>query len=254
MSDLVEHREYDICGNGNKRTILLVHGIRMTRKMWLPQMLGLSDKYRLIALDLPGHGANSICRFKLKHSVDVIRRVIRENNLDRVLLVGISLGGYIAIKFVSKYADRTTGLVLAGCSAMHQGIKTIPYQILSIVSTYVDPSILTIFEKHFIRKFSKKEYSESIINSGFYYKVIPDVIKQMKGHNFLNYILKYNKPVLILNGEKDRIFRTHENLYNETLRESKLVIIKRAKHVCNLETPEIFNEHLRAFADSLNWE
>lgn len=253
MSDLIEHKEYDISGVGNERTILLVHGIRMTRKMWLPQMLGLSDAYRLVALDLPGHGANSKIRFQLDHSVEIINRIISQNSYKRVLIVGISLGGYIATKFVSEYADRTLGLVLVGCSAITRGIRTIPHQAMSIISMIIDHSILTIFDKHFVRKSFRKEYSESIINSGFYYKAIPDVIRQMKGHNFLKYIARYDKPVLILNGEKDFIFRTHEELYREVLKKSELVIIKRAKHVCNLEEPEIFNDHLRLFANSLNW-
>ena len=72
--NLIEYSHYDIAGKDNPKTILLLHGIRVNRKIWTPQMTSLSHKYRLLVPDLLGHGNRSDKQFTFKkalHSLDV---------------------------------------------------------------------------------------------------------------------------------------------------------------------------------------
>src|SRR5262249_38693632 len=88
-------RAYDVAGPAGARPILFVHGTRVTRSMWLPQLRGLADEYRVLATDLPGHGALAHQRFEPEAAMQQIGAVLDDEGCERALLVGSSLGGYL---------------------------------------------------------------------------------------------------------------------------------------------------------------
>src|SRR5512145_312238 len=89
--------------------------------MWLPQIRGLSDTYRVIAPDLPGHGACAGVPFSFAAAAERIADLIREEAQGRALVAGLSLGGYVAIELAARHPDRVAGLVLSGCSVNFVG-------------------------------------------------------------------------------------------------------------------------------------
>ena len=107
---------FDAAGLLNAPPIVLIHGSVVTRKMWLPQLRGLSDAYRVIAPDLPGHGALAHIPFSFSASVETLADLIRSEANGHALLTGLSLGGYVAMEMASRYPELTAGLVLSGCS------------------------------------------------------------------------------------------------------------------------------------------
>ena len=109
--------------------IVFVHGIRMNRGMWTPQMEGLSDEFRVVAVDLPGHGVYRGQDFSLEGACHRIAEVIDEAAEGRALLVGLSMGGFVCIDFVSRYPRKAIGAVLSGCTAQPRGPLTLPYWI-----------------------------------------------------------------------------------------------------------------------------
>jgi pimeloyl-ACP methyl ester carboxylesterase len=251
---IIECGDYDISGSEYQQTIILVHGTRVARKMWLPQLVGLGDVFRVVAPDLPGHGSLCDQSFTLTASVEQIRRVIDEIDAEKVLVVGISLGGYIVSEFACTYPEKTTGAVIAGASATPMGILTIPHRILGLLTRIVSTDWMIEHDMKKWREHYPPEIVEPIIEGGFYHDAVYDVINEIAGKDYLEKLVEYKKPVLILNGENDIAFGKDEELYHERIEGSKLVIIEGIGHVTNLEAPEEFNRHLRAFADSLAWE
>ena len=83
---------YDVVGPRDAFPIVLVHGVSWTRKMWMPQMEALSDEFRVIALDLLGHGGLRDQPFRLKAAVKAVMESLRQQTHDRALIVGLSLG------------------------------------------------------------------------------------------------------------------------------------------------------------------
>ena len=97
---------------------MFLHGTRLTRAQWLPQLRRLSDRYRCIAVDLPGHGARRGEPFTMAGASDaVVAAIEAEAPAGRAVIVGLSLGGYVAIETAERCPERVAGLVLAGCSA-----------------------------------------------------------------------------------------------------------------------------------------
>src|SRR6266849_10958032 len=89
----------DAAGPTGANAILFAHGTRMTRKMWLPQMEALADEYRVVAVDLPGHGAMAGTPFQMDAAVRGIADAVDAATNGRALLVGSSLGGYVSLEF-----------------------------------------------------------------------------------------------------------------------------------------------------------
>lgn len=250
---VLEFEDYDVAGVKNKKTIILVHGMSVTRKFWHLQMAALSEKYKVIAPDLPGHGEKSPGKFSINESVDLIKGIIDKNKYKKVLLAGLSLGGYIIKEFAVKYPEKTVGLVIVSSSAVPSGVMTIPYKIGSFLSTFaadwINDTDSSLFRKNF-----KPEVYEPILNAGLYYENLQDVVGEVEGRDFLSDLKDYENPVLIINGEKDLMFRKDEELYLKSIKNSKLAVIEKAGHLCNLEEPHIFNSHILEFADSLKWK
>src|SRR5215471_10032695 len=119
MDQILHAREhlpvYDVAGPRDAFPIVLVHGAAATRKMWLPQLEALSEEFRVIALDLPGLGPLREPPFQLQAAVQAVMESPRQHTHNRALIVGLSLGGYVAMVCANAHPQEIAGLVLSGC-------------------------------------------------------------------------------------------------------------------------------------------
>ncbi|MFC2114478.1 alpha/beta fold hydrolase [Bacteroidota bacterium] len=99
---------------GNGEAIVLLHGFLETHEIWNNYIEKLSGKYRVLAIDLPGHGRSSVLGEEL--SMDQIAEevfiILEILGIHKCILVGHSMGGYAAIQFAAKYSRLLKGLVL----------------------------------------------------------------------------------------------------------------------------------------------
>jgi pimeloyl-ACP methyl ester carboxylesterase len=251
---IVEYPDFDMSSKQDGKTILLLHGSGINRKMWIPQMAGIGDRYCCMAPDLPGHGSRREVKFSFDTAVEYLKDILENNDCPEALVVGLSLGGYVASEFAGRYPNRTNGLVLVGASTVPVGYASVPYHLLAFFYRFVSPRWLTQHDTRQWRLKYRAEIAEPVISAGFYHDVVPTIENEMAGRDFLARLESYTKPVLIVNGERDHIFRKDETLYRNTIRDSKLVVIKNAGHMCNLDAPEEFNSNLLAFAESIRWQ
>lgn len=102
--------------------IVFVHGAGISRKMWLPQIESLSEGFQTVATDLPGHGDRADEPFRFEVAVETIEAIVRDVSPTCIVLVGQSLGGYVATEVAARYPGRIGGLVLSGSSAEYRGL------------------------------------------------------------------------------------------------------------------------------------
>jgi pimeloyl-ACP methyl ester carboxylesterase len=101
-------------GDTSDPTVVLLHPAGWTRHAWTPHAERLADRYRVVMIDLPGHGIHPDSEFTMERAVADIGSVL--DSVDSAVLVGHSLGGYVAIRAAAVYPEQIDGLLLAGAA------------------------------------------------------------------------------------------------------------------------------------------
>ncbi len=100
-------------GSGSK-TVILVHGWTCDETTWTEQVPALAKQYRVVTLDLPGHGKSDSPKDG-KFSMDLFARAIEavraEVNVDHIVLVGHSMGTPVVLRYARLYPQHTAALV-----------------------------------------------------------------------------------------------------------------------------------------------
>lgn len=104
--------QYDARGSGDP-ALVLVHGWTNSRGIWGEHLHTLSDKYRVVALDLAGHGSSGAERGEWTMGAfgDDVKAVVDALDLQRVVLVGFSMGGVVVLEAAQRLGDRVAGIV-----------------------------------------------------------------------------------------------------------------------------------------------
>jgi pimeloyl-ACP methyl ester carboxylesterase len=243
---------YDVAGPDDGPPIVFLHGTRLTRGMWAPQVARLSDTYRTIALDLPGHGTRARELFTLDAAADSVAHVIDEAAGGRAIVVGLSLGGYVAMHLAERSPERVRGLALAGATAEPDGIRKAPYRALAIVMDTFDGRGLDRLNRWFFRTRFGPEIAGPIIAGGFWASGGAAALRTLAGHRFLPSLAAYPGPTLILNGEFDLPFRLGQRRFATVAQDARIVRLAGATHLSNLDRPHTFSVAVRRFAESLD--
>lgn len=107
-------------------TIVFIHGGLADRTFWAPQFVLLSGRYRLVAVDLAGHGASGANRerWTIAAWASDVCAVVNALKLPRVVLVGNSLGGPVALEAATLLKGRAIGVI--GVDTLHLATQSIP--------------------------------------------------------------------------------------------------------------------------------
>ncbi len=101
--------------SGSGKTLLFLHSFGHNKNLWYPQLTHFhAQGYRVIAPDMPGHGNSSF--HPESHTVDLIAQsyieFLEKINVDKAVVAGISIGGYIALRMWARGSQLMSGLVM----------------------------------------------------------------------------------------------------------------------------------------------
>ncbi len=131
MTDLTYHDlhgeklAYRLAGAGTGETLLLVHGMAGSSDTWRHVMPKLSSRYRVLAPDLPGHGASAKPRgdYSLGAYAATLRDLLDALDIERVTVVGQSLGGGVAMQLAYQFPERCERLVLISSGGLGREVS-----------------------------------------------------------------------------------------------------------------------------------
>jgi pimeloyl-ACP methyl ester carboxylesterase len=233
-------------------SIVFVHGTRLTASAWAAQQAALSGEFRTIAMDLPGHGSRAAERFTLDGAADALSATIRDEATGgRAVVVGLSLGGYVAMALAAREPERIRGLVLSGATAEPVGLRTLPFLALARVMDGIDDARLDRFNAWFFRRVYPAAIAEPIVAGGFWSHGGATALRALAGERFVPRLAAYPGPTLILNGELDLPFRLSAPAFAAAARDVRRVRLPGATHLANLDRPDAFSEAVRRFSRSL---
>ena len=104
---------------GQGAPVIFLHAFPLNRTTWAPQVAGLSDRYRVITIDLRGHGESDapMWRYTVDQFAEDVNGLLEHLGIARATFVGLSMGGYILFALYRKYPDIFHSLVLADTRA-----------------------------------------------------------------------------------------------------------------------------------------
>lgn len=250
------HPLFDAAGPQAAPAIVLLHGSVVSRKMWLPQLRGLSAGYRVIAPDLPGHGALAHMPFSFEAAASTLSELIQQQAGGRALVAGLSMGGYTAIELAHRRPELVAGLVLSGCSLNFTGLLG---WYLKLVSGLMKRGWLKQSRSQAEEKTRRlfptdlAETAEAQLQAGVFPEQLGYAFGEMAGRDYTITLAAYPGPGLILNGELDAASRRGEAKFAAALRQGQSEVVPGARHACNLDQPEAYNRALVAFAERIGW-
>lgn len=235
---------------GRGRAVILVHGAGGRAEVWAPQLAGLADVARLIAVDLPGHGGTGGpgCR-QVDDYVDWLVGLLDALGVDRTVVAGHSMGGAIAQTLALGHRDRLSGLVLVGTGArlrvlgrilqlFQEGSPHGPDLVASLSYSPKTPAGAVVeAERALLETPAAVTLGDFLACDRF------DVMARLAG---------IDVPTLVLAGVDDRLTPPKYGAYlARQIPGARLVEIEAAGHFPQLEQPAAVNAALRGFLTTL---
>ncbi|MGB5820948.1 MAG: alpha/beta hydrolase [Saonia sp.] len=236
-----------------KENIVFIHGFPMSASIWDSQIKALSKNYNCYAVDLPGYGSN-LTHNGFNHSIDsysdYVFQYIKENNLNPVHIVGMSMGGSITLNISRRYPDIVKSMTAIHTSAIVDTDEDKNKRDITItaiknggLNDFIDrfaDRLLSPNASDDIRKMYislMKEASKEVVIAG--YTAIrnrPDEFKNLK---------KLKIPVLVIAG-KDDIGSSPKEMKEmaDAIPNSTFKVISDCGHVAPLEKPQELNKFL----------
>ena len=258
-------------GPDDAPVLCFVHGIAGSSATWDPVMAQLSDRYRVIAPDLLGHGESAKPRgdYSLGAYASGVRDLLTILGHDRSTIIGHSLGGGIAMQFAYQFPEMCERLVLTCSGGLGKEVHPLLRVIAAPGSEYVLPVVLTARVHgvagtvgRFLGKFglrgdpllgeiwaSYTRLTDARTQRAFVHTIraVIDVAGQRVSARDRLYLAR-EVPTLIVWGDRDAVIPvTHAHVAHELMPGSRLEIITGAGHFVPIEQPGLVAALLRDF-------
>lgn len=248
---------------GSGTPVVLLHAFPFDSSMWQPQLESLSERFRFVVPDLKGFGDSDAPDDRASYSMDGyaddVKALVDDLGLDRFVLAGLSMGGYIALAYMRKYADGVAGLVLADTRAEAdppEGKEKRSNQ-QNLVSEEGTSGLIETLTGALLAEETRTNKPDVVKKAQAAMDNPPagfiGALEAMKNRiDSTDSLAKIAVPTLVIVGENDAVTppeaarKLHEHIGG-----SELVVIPGAGHISNMEAPEAFNGALGEFLSKL---
>lgn len=252
---------YDDAGQG--LPILLIHGFPHDRRLWNAQVAGLQDTARVIAPDLRGFGTSidPTGTMTMDDYAADLHALLEELGIQKVVVAGLSMGGYIALAFLERYPAVVKGLILCNTRAgadsdearvgREDTARNVMTEGVPLLAEAMLPKMLSP------ESLSTRPGMGSSIESMMAEQRPAGVVAALRGMaarpDRTPMLATIDVPTLIITGEKDTVIPPSESeAMAGAIPGSKLVVIPNVAHLSNVEAPEAFNAAVQEFMVGLN--
>ena len=246
--------------HGQGPVVALVHGLGLNRHMWRWQLPALTPRYRVLAYDLFGHGesAKPPGRPSLKMFSDQLEGLLQACNVQRCAVVGFSLGGMIARRFVLDHPSRASALAIL--NSAHDRTRAERAAILKRVEqarqSGPDATVEAALERWFTAEFRTQNPDRmDLIRkwiTGNDPAVYPEVYRVLAEGDaeIAEPIAKIRCPTLVMTGEDDlgNSPRMAEAMA-DAIPGARAIVLPGLRHMGLAEDPTAFNDLLVSFLD-----
>lgn len=256
---------------GSGTPLVLLHGLGGSKVTWLPLVAPLSEQYRVIVPDLPGHGESDKPRvdYSARFYARVVRHLLDAMGIEKAVLVGNSMGGRIAIELGLRSPGRVAASALLSPSApglrwryLMGFTRVFPTEFGAIPFPLRERWMELLLRRLFAvpDRLSADAYSAA---ANEFIRVYRDPVARMAFFSSLRHVLiespepffstlrRIKHPVLVLLGSSDRIVPTRVGVrLAEHLPHSRLVVMPNVGHVPQFEATQDTLRELLSFFET----
>lgn len=236
---------------GSPPTVVLVHGLRASRSMWLRQLEALDRAgVPASAPDLPGHGSRRGEPFTIGGALAAVEEAARSAAGD-VVVAGASLGGYLAVHWAATTARRPAAVLAAACSTRPRGIGLNAYRRLAALIECLPDQGAGLHDT-LARRVLPAQAVADLAVGGSAMGVMDPVLAAMGDIDPLADLRALGDvPVWLVNGRWDH-FRLEERAFLAACADGRLVVVPGATHLVPLVRPVAFTRVLLELVDAVD--
>lgn len=255
--------------------LVLVRGSRLSGTQWWPQVSRIRADpqcdgwLEVVTPDLPGHGSRAGEPFTLDRAVGAVAAAVEgepfapkwcatlgnpsathhsgRNERERVVLVGHSLGGYVAMAYAATYPRRLGGLVLLGCGAVPRGPGAAAYRGVAAVTERLGAARMTRVNDRVLHRLYPPDLVDDVIAGGYWFGPTRAAWHEVMSRCGPHQLRDVTCPVLVAGGTFDQLM-VDAGRYARAAPLGRVQWVPRAGHLVGLDQPDGVTRMLVDFA------
>jgi pimeloyl-ACP methyl ester carboxylesterase len=198
-------RAWSVHGPPGAPLVVLIHGARLSRTLWVSVLPGLFEDHRVVTLDLPEHGALADVPFDLDDAADRVAAIIEEvANADgaapSAVVVGHSLGGFVAGAVAARHPDRVAGLLICSATLDLRGPARLPTRLAALAYQLVPDRIGRRLDLVLLRARYGASVGDAVAEGGIWYRGAGRAVRDLVGRPLAVQLGAYGGPAVLANG------------------------------------------------------
>ncbi len=252
---------YDVEGEGEH--LLFIHGWGVDKRIWRQQSKFFSRYYRVMTVDLPGHGKSSWEKATLEHIVRDLKSILEKTGFRDVNVVGSSLGGLVALKLYELFPDGIRRIIFVGAMPKFAKTKDYPHGLdvnrmrtLNAKCLTDYPSIVNVFFRslftpherrsrrvRWIQKFRRRQPGGVPVR-----RALVEYLDILEQEDLTEVLKGMQIPTQFINGKEDEICTKETVAFLKKLSpQSRFDFFEKCGHFPFLSQPREFNRVMEEF-------
>ena len=242
MAEFIQEGKFEYLQSGEGQPIIFLHGLMGTLSNFQSQVDHFGSLYYQVTVPLLPLYSMPLVSTSVTSLTKFLKSFVDHKGYDKVVLVGNSLGGHIALMFQKMYPERMAGLVLAGSSGLYESAMGNTYPRRGD-RNYIAERVKDVF-------YVKEVATEELIDNVF--ATVNDRNKAIKTlaisksairHNMAEDLPNFKVPACIIWGRQDAVTPPDvADKFHELLPNSELHWLEECGHAAMMERPEAFND------------
>lgn len=247
-------------GRNNTKTVVLLHGFMQSLDVWSSYVLTYMSRFRVVTIDLPGHGHTDT--FGEIHTMNFMAKVVRDvlNNIgvERCVMIGHSMGGYVALAFADLFPHALRGLGLVNSHAMadseekRTSREEVCRQVLENKALFVVDFIPRLFSKNHSDELSQEiKYLNDQCLETSTDSIIAAQLGMARRPSRIGVLEELEVPVLLVYGKDDERIPPELAVAQALIpHRAEMLMLDKTGHMSFLEEREYVKTRIANFVDT----